>query len=479
MSKKKSTQPNVGWYADTNQPGTERYWDGSGWTDKTRPLGPPPPPPSVKSGKRDILGRSEADREKDRGFVKTVGGIILVLVVVTAFANVTSDVRTLAPPQAPVSADDQVPTELAMADESADVSFRVDVTDEIDNVKLSLDIFLEEKIDEPQLMQTANEVYAQHGGSGYERVFMTYILTGEDIADPLVLDDTAWATTHVNPEMEVHFLTSSLETENSNAQVLNQLVLPGEELGRWLIDTGVETHLALYRTEDGEVRAVSVYEDGSTRAQQALIVDTDLGLRIDLAETFQNDEDGHILLGEDSRLEYRDIHGPWFKSRSPGTATPAQLMPAAIPQSATTTTTEAPRVRQLPEDLTRAVVQEPSDEDWQHLSESISATCDAIGSTDAIAYTGFDDIWIRYNEQWLTFSWGIDFLPFAEIADETGVARPASDAPAWLRSDKSRLDVLFNCYEEVHSVNQFGDPTEIDVPNRVVPRGGDLIDSFQ
>ena len=36
----------AGWYADTNRPGSERYWDGLGWTHQTREaITPPPPPP--------------------------------------------------------------------------------------------------------------------------------------------------------------------------------------------------------------------------------------------------------------------------------------------------------------------------------------------------------------------------------------------------------------------------------------------------
>lgn len=34
----------AGWYADTNQPGTERWWDGQAWTEHIRPAATPPPP---------------------------------------------------------------------------------------------------------------------------------------------------------------------------------------------------------------------------------------------------------------------------------------------------------------------------------------------------------------------------------------------------------------------------------------------------
>jgi hypothetical protein len=61
-------EPNVraGWFSDVNQPGTDRFWDGSAWTDQTRPEHPlaawipalpshsatpvPPPPEAPNSG---------------------------------------------------------------------------------------------------------------------------------------------------------------------------------------------------------------------------------------------------------------------------------------------------------------------------------------------------------------------------------------------------------------------------------------------
>ena len=36
----------AGWYADVNAIGSERLWDGSAWTEHTRPA-PNPPPPSA------------------------------------------------------------------------------------------------------------------------------------------------------------------------------------------------------------------------------------------------------------------------------------------------------------------------------------------------------------------------------------------------------------------------------------------------
>lgn len=39
--------PTAGWYADPNQAGQQRYWDGSAWTQHTAAAPPPEPAPSV------------------------------------------------------------------------------------------------------------------------------------------------------------------------------------------------------------------------------------------------------------------------------------------------------------------------------------------------------------------------------------------------------------------------------------------------
>ena len=44
MSDTPTTPP--GWYPDPTAPGTERYWDGTAWTDHSRPVAVAPPAPA-------------------------------------------------------------------------------------------------------------------------------------------------------------------------------------------------------------------------------------------------------------------------------------------------------------------------------------------------------------------------------------------------------------------------------------------------
>jgi hypothetical protein len=77
----------AGWYPDQNQPGQERYWDGSQWTDQVRPTQqqPMPPPPGGQ--------RQYAPQPKRRHtFLKVmagvvVGGLLLIGGCVALFAG--------------------------------------------------------------------------------------------------------------------------------------------------------------------------------------------------------------------------------------------------------------------------------------------------------------------------------------------------------------------------------------------------------
>lgn len=50
-----SVESEGGWYEDPGQPGSQRYWDGTAWTEHRRPapeLTPAPPPPSPERRRR-------------------------------------------------------------------------------------------------------------------------------------------------------------------------------------------------------------------------------------------------------------------------------------------------------------------------------------------------------------------------------------------------------------------------------------------
>ena len=71
-----------GWYPDAESPRIERFWNGQGWTDQTRPAAP-----VASEEPKSAFGRTQADKDKDRKFLKILAGGFGVIVVMSAIAQ--------------------------------------------------------------------------------------------------------------------------------------------------------------------------------------------------------------------------------------------------------------------------------------------------------------------------------------------------------------------------------------------------------
>ncbi|MFD9869328.1 DUF2510 domain-containing protein [Streptomyces niveus] len=111
-----------GWYADPGVPGSERWWDGNGWTAHTRPLGgaapyqqaAPRPRPAAR-GRGVVLGG-------------VVGGLVLVAAIVAGVTLLGDDGTKTVPRSAPTTSEPAPgPTgESATAEPTADPTVLVD-----------------------------------------------------------------------------------------------------------------------------------------------------------------------------------------------------------------------------------------------------------------------------------------------------------------------------------------------------------------
>ncbi|MEU0950901.1 DUF2510 domain-containing protein [Streptomyces niveus] len=88
-----------GWYADPGVPGSERWWDGNGWTAHTRPLGgavsyqqASQQPRSVARGRSAVLGG-------------VVGGLVLVAAIVAGITLLGDDGTKTVPRSAPTTSE--------------------------------------------------------------------------------------------------------------------------------------------------------------------------------------------------------------------------------------------------------------------------------------------------------------------------------------------------------------------------------------
>ncbi|MFE3250000.1 DUF2510 domain-containing protein [Streptomyces sp. NPDC059209] len=119
-----------GWYADPGVPGSERWWDGNGWTAHTRPLGGAVP--SYQQGGQQA-SRQPRSARRGRGVVLggVAAGLVLVATVVAGITLFGDDGTKTVPRSAPTTGEpapgptdggDETPT----AEPSADPTVLVD-----------------------------------------------------------------------------------------------------------------------------------------------------------------------------------------------------------------------------------------------------------------------------------------------------------------------------------------------------------------
>ncbi|MCI3221005.1 DUF2510 domain-containing protein [Streptomyces sp. NP-1717] len=90
-----------GWYADPGVPGSERWWDGNGWTAHTRPLGGAVP--YQQGGQQD--SRQPRSARRGRGVVLggVAAGLVLVATVVAGITLFGDDGTKTVPRSAPTT----------------------------------------------------------------------------------------------------------------------------------------------------------------------------------------------------------------------------------------------------------------------------------------------------------------------------------------------------------------------------------------
>jgi Host cell surface-exposed lipoprotein/Protein of unknown function (DUF2510)/PASTA domain len=110
--------PAAGWYPDSSQPGSERWYDGAGWTEHTRVSGAPvvpgpPAPPAPQVAAADAGAPVKKKKSKKKGLIITgsvLAGVLAVSGISTAM-NGGSD----AADEKPASSISQVVEEEAVA----------------------------------------------------------------------------------------------------------------------------------------------------------------------------------------------------------------------------------------------------------------------------------------------------------------------------------------------------------------------------
>jgi hypothetical protein len=105
------------------------------------------------------------------------------------------------------------------------VSYTIIEKSSMGNIKLSIDIRLEQKVSKDFLQKLALKL-RQDEPIKYDRIFICYLLPG------MTPGAGAWATSHFNPNLKVEILGTTIEEEK--ALMSKPKDSSGEIIGEWL-----------------------------------------------------------------------------------------------------------------------------------------------------------------------------------------------------------------------------------------------------
>lgn len=86
-----TTSPPAAWYPDTNRPGFERWFDGTQWTDQTRPAAPaaPPAPPAPPAPLAEPSDGKKPKKKKKKGLI-IAGSVLAATLAVAGISSVAN-----------------------------------------------------------------------------------------------------------------------------------------------------------------------------------------------------------------------------------------------------------------------------------------------------------------------------------------------------------------------------------------------------
>ncbi len=174
-----------------------------------------------------------------------------------------------------------------------DITFTVIKDKKKDNIKRSVEVVLNKKVD-MYVLEILGEKLKKSVPEIYQRTFIGYFIENNDKKSGY------WATTHFNPDLEVKILGLTIEdeekltidTESSNRDVI----------GSWLSTRpGMGAKITLYY-EGEKLLLESAYSDGSTDINEMMKKNTSGGLRIEGAGG--NNYGEYFIVNSSNDLEF-------------------------------------------------------------------------------------------------------------------------------------------------------------------------------
>jgi len=178
------------------------------------------------------------------------------------------------------------------------VSYTIIEKSSMGNIKLSIDIRLEQKVSKDFLQKLALKL-RQDEPIKYDRIFICYLLPG------MTPGAGAWATSHFNPNLKVEILGTTIEEEK--ALMSKPKDSSGEIIGEWLDESPyVGAKYTLLR-RNGKIIMIRKFKDGSSSEKEMIQKKRSGKLRFE--EKGGNNFGEYYLIESNGRLAVYDNAG--------------------------------------------------------------------------------------------------------------------------------------------------------------------------
>jgi hypothetical protein len=173
------------------------------------------------------------------------------------------------------------------------------------NIKRSVEVILEDKLEENDLKKIAEKI-KRSDGRDYERTFIGYHIKQKR-------DSGYWATTHYNPNLQVLILglTKTAESSLSKPEPSSS---DKKVIGTWLDDWSfIGSKITIYYSKDGKLIFENIYSDGSSTTEMVESNDP-RGKKLETARG--NSIGEYYIINASNQLEFWGKNGNYYTAKS-------------------------------------------------------------------------------------------------------------------------------------------------------------------
>jgi hypothetical protein len=187
----------------------------------------------------------------------------------------------------------------------ASSNYRVVEDKKTGNIKRSVTVVLEDKLEEDERQKIADKI-KRSDGQNYERTFIEYYIKQKN-------DGNVWATTHYSPDLQVIILGLT-RADESNLSKLEPSSSDKKVIGTWLDDWSfIGSKITVYYSKDGKLIFENIYSDGSSTTEMVESNDP-RGKKLEAARG--NSIGEYYIINASNQLEFWGKNGNYYTARS-------------------------------------------------------------------------------------------------------------------------------------------------------------------